>query len=67
MRGWLKEEPKLRQFLQEVDTEDGIQRKRTTTAKDLVLDKAVFNWFVQQQSEGLPISGPLIQSQAGSQ
>ena len=63
LRGWLKEEPKLCQFLEEVDTEDGIQRTRTQTAKDPVLDKAVLNWFVQQRSEGLPISGPLVQSQ----
>ena len=64
LRGWLKEEPKLRQFLEEVDSDDGIKRKRTRTAKDPVLDKAVFNWFVQQRSEGLPISGPLVQAQA---
>ena len=64
IRGWLKEEPKLRQFLEEVDSDEGLLRKRTKTAKNPVLDKTVFDWFVQQRNEGLPISGPLLQSQA---
>ena len=64
LQDWLQEEPKLHQFLDKVDTEGRIQRKRAWTAKDPVLDKAVFNWLFRQQSEGFPISGRLVQSQA---
>ena len=28
------------------------------------LDKAVYNWFIQQRSKGAPVSGPLLQEKA---
>lgn len=64
MRGWLREEVKLREFVQEVDHDEGLTRKRVKTAQDPAFDKAMFSWFVGQRVDGAPISGPLIQAKA---
>jgi hypothetical protein len=63
LRLWIKGEDKLREFVDTVDEEDGLQRKRARTAAAPGLDKAVFNWFVQEQQAGVPISGPILKAQ----
>jgi len=64
LRGWLKDEHKLKTYLEEVDTEDGLQMRKAVPPQDPVMDKATFAWFVQKRAEGVPISGPLIQTEA---
>lgn len=65
LRGWLKDESKLRDFVDSVDSVDGLCRKKARTAKDSHLDQALFGWFVQEQSmSGTPVSGPILQAQA---
>ena len=64
LRGWLKDESKIRKFADEVDTEVGLSRKRARLAEDPVLDKAMYDWFVAKRSDGIPLSGPLIMAQA---
>lgn len=64
MRGWIKDEVKLREFVTEVDEDVGLTRKRVKTAQDPALDKAMFTWFVQGRTTGAPISGPLLQAKA---
>ncbi len=64
IRGWLKDETKLRDFVHEVDESEGLQRKRARTAKDAPLDKAMFTWFVQEQNAGVPLGGPILRAQA---
>ncbi|KAI0242258.1 Exoskeleton protein RP43 [Lamellibrachia satsuma] len=56
LRGWLKDEMKLREFIHTVEEDDGLRRKKTHVAKDSALDNAVLNWFVQERQTGLPIS-----------
>ena len=63
LRGWLKNEGKLREACTVMD-DCGQKRKRSRTAQDPQLEKAVFTWFNQARSEGTPISGPVIQAQA---
>ncbi|XP_028678617.1 jerky protein homolog-like [Erpetoichthys calabaricus] len=63
LRGWIKDENKLRTFLDEFD-EGGLRRKTARTAKDPELDKATFNAFCETRNNGIPISGPVIQAQA---
>jgi len=63
LRGWLKDEEKLRTAISEMDTPDQ-KRKRFKGANDTELDKAVITWFTQARTEGMPISGPNIQHQA---
>ena len=63
LRGWLKDEEKLRAAISEMDDPDQ-QRKRFRGAKDKDLDKAVITWFTQARSEGMPLSGTNIQDQA---
>ncbi|XP_039590582.1 jerky protein homolog-like [Polypterus senegalus] len=63
LRKWIKDENKLRTFLDELD-EGGLRRKRARTAKDPELDKATFNAFCEGRNNGIPISGPVIQVQA---
>ena len=64
VRGWLKDETRLREFVDNMDEDVGLTRKRAKQAQDPVLDKALFEWFVQERSEGMPISGSLIKMQA---
>ena len=45
LRGWVKEEGNLRSFVQDLDEESGLSRKRARKAQDPALDKAVFDWF----------------------
>ena len=63
LRGWLKDEEKLREFSTSLDGSEGLKRKRVKTAKDPELDKAVFTWFVQETQTGTPISGPILSAQ----
>lgn len=64
LRGWLKEELNLQDFITTVDTKKGLTRKRARLANDPELDNKVFEWFVQQREAGTPIAGPVIQAQA---
>ena len=63
-RGWLKDEQKFRDYLHEVDSDDGFKRKRARTANDTELDDAVYTWFTQQREQGVPISGTILKAQA---
>ena len=64
VRGWLKDEDKLRKFVDTVEDGDGLRRKKARQAKDDTLDRAVLNWFVQERHTGLPINGPVLKAQA---
>ena len=64
MRRWVREEEKLRQFIDTIEHDEGLARKKARTAKDSDLDQAVYTWFVQRRHEGVPISGPLLRAQA---
>ena len=63
LRGWLKDEDKLRGFVRDLDDDAGLKRKRARTAADPGVDKATFQWFAQK-SVNTPISGVLLQAQA---
>ena len=56
IRGWLKDEDNIRDYVHDVDSSEGLQRKRARKAQDPKLDKALFNWFVQENSAGTPVS-----------
>ena len=64
VRRWVLEEEKLRQFIDTIEHDEGLARKKARTAKDSDLDQAVYTWFVQRRHEGVPISGPLLRAQA---
>lgn len=64
LRGWIKEETKLRNFVHTIDEGDGLNRKRARLAQDETLDTALYKWFVQTQHSGVPLSGPIISAQA---
>lgn len=42
LRGWLKDEVKLREFVTTLEGNSGLSRKRARTAKDAPLDNAMF-------------------------
>uniref|UniRef100_H3BBX8 HTH CENPB-type domain-containing protein n=1 Tax=Latimeria chalumnae TaxID=7897 RepID=H3BBX8_LATCH len=52
---WIKDEPKLKAEL---------QCKKMRLSKDDTVDQALYMWFLQQRSEGAPLSGPLIKTRA---
>ena len=64
VRGWKKEEEKLRSLNQDLEEDSGLQRKRARLASDTRLDSALHQWFVQVRAEGMPISGSIVQGQA---
>ncbi|KAM8966353.1 tigger transposable element-derived protein 5 [Pelodytes ibericus] len=64
LRGWLKDEQKLRWFLDQLGGEVGTQRKKMRLANEEEIDRAVYTWFITLRQQGIPLSGPIIQSQA---
>ncbi|XP_027308598.2 tigger transposable element-derived protein 5 [Anas platyrhynchos] len=64
LRGWLKDEGKLRWFLEQLGGEVGTQRKKMRLANEEEIDRAVYAWFLALRRHGVPLSGPLIQAQA---
>uniref|UniRef100_A0A8C4TTX3 Tigger transposable element derived 5 n=1 Tax=Falco tinnunculus TaxID=100819 RepID=A0A8C4TTX3_FALTI len=64
LRGWLKDEAKLRWFLEQLGGEVGTQRKKMRLANEEEIDRAVYSWFLALRQHGVPLSGPLIQAQA---
>ncbi|KAM5280702.1 tigger transposable element-derived protein 5 [Ctenodactylus gundi] len=64
LRGWLKDEPKLRWFLEQLGGEVGTQRKKMRLANEEEIDRAVYSWFLALRQHGVPLSGPVIQAQA---
>ncbi|KAG6940245.1 tigger transposable element derived 5 [Chelydra serpentina] len=63
LRAWKKEE-KLRSLPRILENETGLQRNKIKFANDERLDSALYQWFVQAHSEGVPISGPILKAQA---
>jgi len=65
LRRWLKEEHKLKEFVDNLDESSGLARKQARLAQDQDLDTVVFKWFIKQQvTAGVLISGPIIAAQA---
>ncbi|XP_061303571.1 tigger transposable element-derived protein 5 [Pezoporus flaviventris] len=64
LRGWLKDEAKLRWFLEQLGGDVGTQRKKMRLANEEEIDRAVYAWFLALRQHGVPLSGPLIQAQA---
>lgn len=65
LRGWLRDEGKLRAFADDIELSQGLaKRKRVRTTRNPHLDAAVFDWTMQMKNAGVPLSGPVIKSQA---
>ncbi|KAJ1194709.1 hypothetical protein NDU88_003995 [Pleurodeles waltl] len=64
LRGWLKDEQKLRWFLDQLGGDVGTHRKKMRLANEEEIDRAVYTWFVALRQQGIPLSGPIIQAQA---
>ncbi|XP_054841919.1 tigger transposable element-derived protein 5 [Eublepharis macularius] len=64
LRGWLKDEMKLRWFLDQLGGEVGTHRKKMRLANEEEIDRAVYTWFLTLRQHGMPLSGPIIQAQA---
>lgn len=64
LRGWLKDEAKLRWFLQQLGGEGGTQRKKMRLANEEAIDRAVYARFLALRGHGVPRSGPAVQAQA---
>ncbi|XP_061463088.1 tigger transposable element-derived protein 5 [Rhineura floridana] len=64
LRGWLKDENKLRWFLDQLGGEVGTHRKKMRLANEEEIDRAVYTWFLTLRQHGVPLSGPIIQAQA---
>ncbi|KAM6125867.1 tigger transposable element-derived protein 5 [Pterocles gutturalis] len=58
LRGWLKDEAKLRWFLEQLGGEVGTQRKKMRLANEEEIDRAVYAWFLALRQHGVPSPGP---------
>lgn len=58
-----KKEDVIRQYASQMESELG-QRKAMRKSENEELDAAVYRWFIQQRSKGIPISGPIIKQKA---
>lgn len=64
IRGWMKEEQKLRNFVDVIESDVGLQRKTIKLGEDSELDECLYRWFLIKRSEGVPLSGPILKAQA---
>ena len=64
LRTWLSNGAKLRTFLVDIDSDEGLSRKCRCLGQDTDLDAAVYTWFVLARQNGITISGPIIKAQA---
>lgn len=50
------------EFASQMESSDGRPKKHKTMKKatNEALDEAVYLWFLQKRSEGIPLSGPII-------
>ena len=55
---------KLRTFLVDIDSDEGLSRKRRRLGQDTDLDTAVYTWFAQARQNGIQIPGRIIKAQA---
>ena len=62
-----KNEEKLTSFASKMDsTAELLKRKTMKMASDSLLDDALFLWFAQKRSQGIPISGPILMEQGSA-
>ena len=60
-----RNEEKLTSFAAKMDsTEGSLKRKTMKLASDTKLDDALYLWFAQKRSQGVPISGPILMAKA---
>lgn len=61
-----KQSEEIIKFASQMESQDGRpkQRKVMKKAYNEVLDTALYLWFVQKRSEGIPLSGPIIAGKA---
>jgi len=64
LRSWIRSEDTLRAHVDKADGEPALKMRRVNPGRDPVRDDVVFGWFVTQRSEGVPLSGPMVQEQA---
>lgn len=61
-----KKADEIETFTSQMESVDSRARNRKTMkkAENDALDKALYLWFVQKRSEGIPLSGPIIAEKA---
>ncbi|XP_069687968.1 tigger transposable element derived 5-like [Periplaneta americana] len=64
LRGWLDDEAKLLSFVNRVEDEVGLCRKRTRLGKHTTLDECLYIWYLQKRNEGALLSTSALKQQA---
>lgn len=61
-----KNADEIERFASQMESMDGRSKKRKTMKKaaNEALDTALYLWFVQKRSEGVPLSGPIVAEKA---
>jgi hypothetical protein len=64
IHGCMKEENKLRSFVDSIEDDIGLQRKKTRLCEHSKVDECLYKWFLQKHSERVPIYGVLLKAKA---
>lgn len=61
-----KQSDDIVKFASQMESQDGRPRQRKVMKKatNVALDTALYLWFIQKRSEGIPLSGPIIAEKA---
>jgi hypothetical protein len=60
----MKEENKLHSFVDSIEDDVGLQRKKTELCEHSEVDECLYKWFLQKRSERVPINGVILKAQA---
>lgn len=64
VKGWFTEEAKLNSFVDKLDGDTGLTRKKTRLGKNEEVDNDLYTWFLRKRSEGVIPSRSVLKSQA---
>jgi hypothetical protein len=64
IRGWMKEENKLHSFVDSIEDDTGLQRKKTRLCEHSEAYECLYKLFLQKCSEKVPINGVILKAQA---
>lgn len=64
IRGWMNDEIKLTKFVNELDDNSTLKRKKVRLGNHVILDKYLYKWFIEKKKNGEHVTGPMLMSQA---
>lgn len=64
IRGWIAEESKLNSFVNKLDEDATLNRKKIRLGKHEGVDKFLYQWFIKKRKQGICLTGPDLKARA---